>query len=77
MMIEEINIYGVYIPAALLWAIIAGIASYSVRNLLQRLPVDYFLWQPGLLDLTLFLLFWWGLVALSDMILPLLNMYNQ
>lgn len=74
MMIEEINIYGVYVPSALAWAIIAGIISYSARNLLQRLPIDFFLWQPGLLDLTLFLLFWWGLSTLADMFLPFLNM---
>lgn len=71
-MIEELNIFGVFVPAALVWASIAGIVSFSLRGPLQRLPLDRFLWQPGLLDLTLFLSLWWGLSTLADRFLPLL-----
>jgi hypothetical protein len=65
-MIEEIHIFGVFIPAALMWAALAGLLSYGAHKLLQRLPADSILWQPGLRDLALFLLFWWGISALAD-----------
>ncbi len=66
-MIEEINILGVYIPAALAWGVIAAVLVYLVRAPLQRLPVYRALWHPSLLELACFVLLWWGLSALADM----------
>ncbi|WP_150295500.1 DUF1656 domain-containing protein [Sphingobium estronivorans] len=65
-MIEEIHLLGVYIPAALAWAVLAVILVYLLRAPLQRLPVHRLLWHPSLLELALFILFWWGLSALAD-----------
>jgi hypothetical protein len=65
-MIEEINILGVYIPAALVWGVLAAVLVYLVRAPLQRLPVYPALWHPSLLELACFVLFWWGLSALAD-----------
>lgn len=65
-MIEEIHIAGVYIPAALAWAMVAAVVAYLLRAPVQRLAVDRFLWHPGLADLALFILSWWGLSALAD-----------
>lgn len=68
-MIEEIHILGVYMPAALAWGILAVLLLYLVRIPLQRLPIYRLLWHPSLLELALFVLFWWGLSALADLLL--------
>lgn len=65
-MIEEIHIFGIYMPAALAWGIVAAVLVYLLRPALQRLPVDRLLWHPALLELALFVLLWWGLGALAD-----------
>ena len=65
-MIEELHIFGVFFPAALMWAALAGLLAYAVHQQLEPRPFDQILWQPGLRDLTLFLLFWWGISALAD-----------
>ncbi|MCB5944658.1 DUF1656 domain-containing protein [Acidocella sp. KAb 2-4] len=72
-MIDELDIFGVYMPAALVWAIIGGILAFTVRLALQRLPLERQLWQTGLLDIALFLLLWWGVSALADLLLPLVT----
>jgi hypothetical protein len=71
-MINELDIFGIFMPAALIWAMVGGVLAYGTRLLLQRLPLERFLWQTGLLDLALFFLFWWGVSALADLLLPLL-----
>ncbi|WP_421850210.1 DUF1656 domain-containing protein [Novosphingobium sp.] len=65
-MIEEVHVLGVYMPSALVWAVTAAVAVYLLRVPLQRLPVEQLLWHPGLLDLLLFVLIWWGLGAFAD-----------
>ncbi|HEX7854829.1 MAG TPA: DUF1656 domain-containing protein [Sphingobium sp.] len=65
-MIDEINVLGVYVPAALACGVVAAMLVYSLRTLLQRLPAYRLLWHPSLLELALFVLFWWGLSALAD-----------
>lgn len=70
-MIEEVQIFGVYVPAALAWAVLAAILVYYTRLLLRRLPLNRFNWHPGLLDFALFAVFWWSLSKLADsQILP-------
>lgn len=65
-MIEEINVLGIYMPAALAWGVLAAVLVYLVRGPVQRLPAYRFLWHPSLLELALFVLLWWGLSALAD-----------
>ena len=65
-MIEEIHIGGIYIPAALAWGILAAVLVYLLRAPLQRLSVDRLFWHPGLVEVALFILSWWGLSALAD-----------
>ncbi len=69
-MIEELNLFGVYAPAALVWAVIAAILAYLLRNLLLRSRLAGLLLQPALLELAAFALFWGGLTALADACLP-------
>lgn len=69
-MIEELHLFGIYMPAALVWAVVAGILAYFLRNLLQRLPLYQLLWHPGILELALFATLWWALTLLADNFLP-------
>lgn len=69
-MIDELHIFGIYVPAALCWAVIAAVCTFLLRPLLLRLPLWRVLWHPALLELMLFLLFWWGLTLLADGFLP-------
>jgi hypothetical protein len=69
-MIEELNLFGVYTPAALVWAVLAAILAYGLRNLLLRSRLASLLLQPALIELAAFALLWWGLTALADAFLP-------
>ena len=69
-MIEELNLFGVYTPAALVWAVLAAILAYGLRNLLLRSRLASLLLQPALIELAAFALLWWGLTALADEFLP-------
>jgi hypothetical protein len=59
-MIEEIRIFGIYMPAGLLWAVIAAAVTFFVRGWVYRLP----------LELAIFVLLWWGIAMLADAYLP-------
>ena len=69
-MIEQLNIFGGFVSTGLASAVGAGILTFLLHFLLQRLPLDRFLWQPILLDLTLFLVLWWGLSLLANHFYP-------
>jgi hypothetical protein len=69
-MIEELHVFGVYMPAALVWAVMAVMLTFLLRGLLLRLPLHRILWHPALLELALFLLIWLGLATLADDFLP-------
>jgi hypothetical protein len=69
-MIEELHVFGIYMPAALVWAVLAGLIVYGVRNLVLRLPLHELLWHPGLIELALFVWAWWGLTYCGDRFLP-------
>jgi len=68
-MIEEVHLLGVYMPAALLWAVLAAVLVYLLRVPIQRLPVYRLLWHPSLLELALFVLLWWGLSVFAALFL--------
>jgi hypothetical protein len=69
-LIEEVHLFGVYLPAALAWAVLAFLLAYLLRNLLGRLPLQRLLWHPALADLALFALLWWTITDLADRFTP-------
>lgn len=69
-MIEEVRLFGVYMPAPLAWGVLAALIAWPIRNGLRRLSLGRLLWQPSLLDLALFAGLWWGLAMLADHFLP-------
>lgn len=70
MMIEEIRLFGVYMPSALFWGVTALTVTFVLRGLLLRLPLRALLWQPALLDLATFVFLWWGMTRLADAYFP-------
>lgn len=69
-MIEEIHVFGIYLPSALAWAVAALVATFLLRGVLLRLPLRLLLWQPALLELATFFLLWFGFARLADAFLP-------
>ncbi|MCG5071842.1 DUF1656 domain-containing protein [Paraburkholderia tagetis] len=69
-MIEEIRIFGVYMPSALFWAAIALTVTSLSHGLLLRVPLRQMLWHPALFDLAAFFLLWWGITRLADVWFP-------
>lgn len=69
-MIEELRLDGVYLPAALGWALLALLLTLLVRQLTRRWALRRWLWQPELLELACFFCFWWGIAVLADALLP-------
>jgi hypothetical protein len=69
-MIEEIDLFGVYMPAPLFWAVIALVITTLSRGLLSRLPLRSLVWRPALVDLAIFFVMWWGTAHLADAVLP-------
>lgn len=69
-MIEEIHIFGIYMPSALAWAAVALIVTFLLHGVLLRLPLRVLLWQPALLELAAFFLLWWSIARLADAYFP-------
>lgn len=65
-MLEELRVFGVYVPAALVWAVLAGVSAHLLRGWLQRFSWSNVLGHPGVLEIALFVLLWWGLAAGAD-----------
>ena len=53
-MIAEFDLYGVFVPALLVWAALALLAAAAVRRALRRLGLYRLVWHPPLFDLALF-----------------------
>jgi|GEM_PF-952000 len=70
MMIEEIRLFGVYMPSALFWAVIALTVTFLLRGALLRFALRQWLWHPALIDLAAFFALWWGITRLADTCFP-------
>lgn len=69
-MIEEVRIFGVYMPAPLVWAVVSLSITYWIRGWLHRQPIYTQMWQQGLMELGLFVLLWWSVARVADAWLP-------
>ncbi|MCI0756464.1 DUF1656 domain-containing protein [Teichococcus vastitatis] len=68
-MIAELDVYGVFMPALLVWAIIAMPLTALLRRLLLRLGAYRWIWHAPLFDLALFVLVLGGVTAASEWML--------
>jgi hypothetical protein len=62
----EIDIYGVLIPALLLWLVVAYALSAVLRRLMQRFGLYRLVWHRALFDFALFVCLLGGVVYLSE-----------
>ncbi len=62
----EIDIYGVLVPALLLWLIVTYALSALLRPVLQRSGLYRLVWHRALFDLALFVCLLGGVVYLSS-----------
>jgi len=64
-MIGEFNVFGVFVPSALVWVIVAGIVSIPVRRLLDAVGFYKIVWHRGLFDLALLTILWAAVTAFA------------
>jgi hypothetical protein len=62
----EIDVYGVLVPALLLWLIVAYALSAVFRRLMQRFNLYRLVWHRALFDFALFVCLLGGVVYLSE-----------
>ncbi|MBC7751505.1 MAG: DUF1656 domain-containing protein [Candidatus Saccharibacteria bacterium] len=63
-MIAEVNIFGVYVSAALFAAAIAAVFHILIRRFLQSIGFYRFVFHQNLFDVALFIILW-GVMTLS------------
>ena len=61
-----IDIYGVFVPALLLWIIIAYALSAVLSRLMRRFDLYRLVWHRALFDFALFVCVLGGVVYLSE-----------
>ena len=61
-----IDIYGVLVPALLLWIIVAYVLSAILRRLMQRFDLYRLVWHRALFDFSIFICLLGGVVYLSE-----------
>ena len=65
-MIGEFPIYGVFVPALLLWSVVALLLAGALRMILARVGFYRLVWHRPLVDLSLFVI----ILALVTATLP-------
>jgi hypothetical protein len=67
-MIGEIDIYGVFIPSLLAWAVIAFVISLFVRHVLAELGFYKYVWHRPLFDIALVIVLVGAVVSIANKI---------
>jgi hypothetical protein len=55
-MIEELNIYGIYVPSLLVWMVIASLLSFGIQRALARFDLYKYIWHRPLFDLAMYVI---------------------
>lgn len=69
-MFAEINLFGVFVNAALVWAMLAGLLLVLLRRLLLSAGAYRLAWHPALVDVALFVLLWGAVVYVAGALEP-------
>ena len=64
-LLQEVNINGVFMPAALVWAGIAFLLSSVTSRILSRMGFYALVWHRALFDAALFVLLWGAISAVA------------
>jgi hypothetical protein len=62
----DIDLYGVFVPALLVWALLAFLVNLVLRRLIGALGLYRLVWHPPLFDLCLYLVCLGGVVTLAS-----------
>ena len=63
-MIGELNLYGVFVPALLVWCFLAVLATMALRAVLRPIGFYRLVWHPALFDVAIFVILLGGVVTL-------------
>lgn len=61
----DIDLYGVFVPALLVWAVVAFLVNLVLRRLIGALGLYRLVWHRALFDLCLYLVCLGGVVTLA------------
>ncbi len=64
-MIGELDLYGVFLPALLAWAVVALLLTLALRVVLRRTGFYRLVWHAALFDAALFVILLGGVVAVA------------
>jgi protein-S-isoprenylcysteine O-methyltransferase Ste14 len=64
--IGELHLFGLFAPASLVSAILAGLGILIVRRILAQTGFYRLVWHPGLFDLALYVVLWGGAAILLE-----------
>ena len=64
-MIGELNLYGVFVPALLVWATLAVLGTIVLRTVLRWIGFYRIVWHAALFDVAVFVILLGGIVALT------------
>jgi protein AaeX len=70
-MIGEFDVYGVYLPAFAVFAVIAFVLQLAIKRLLDAYGVYRFVWHRALFDLAIYVILLGVVTAAAETILPL------
>jgi hypothetical protein len=69
-MSNELNLYGIYLPALLLLCVVALVATQLLGRLLARYGVYRWVWHPALFDVAVFVIILGALDFSFNIFLP-------
>ena len=69
-MIGEVDIYGVFVPILLVWAVIALLITAGLRRVLARIGFYRLVWHRPLVDLSLLVIIMAAVVAILPLWTP-------
>ena len=65
----ELDIYGVFVPTLLVWAIVGFVGSLFVRRLLAKLGLYKYVWHRPLFDIALLVVLIGTVVMIANKLL--------
>jgi hypothetical protein len=64
-MIGELSLYGVFVPALLVWSVLAVLATMVLRAILRWIGFYRIVWHAALFDVAVFVILLGGVIALA------------
>jgi putative solute:sodium symporter small subunit len=62
----EVDLFGILVPALLIWIVVSYAIGAVLRRMLERTGFYRFVWHPALFDLALYVCLLGGVVFLSS-----------